>query len=195
MARQLPFDIFVQRKLDKWNQRAKEHNVPIVDAVGVSPVCEMIYFWNGFKKMNQQELENCLTRLDWSTKNRAVPWEKEAVDEKGIHALLTGVILRHMGKTQEARDVLTEGIIDHSQLLFKGNFRDNWTPPAARYEVATTHWVDYLQAADEKDLAEAQKLLDIAAQWEAYDLDVRVGLRVKTGLETVKRQKEGATMS
>jgi hypothetical protein len=193
MARQMPFDIFVQRKLEKWNQRAKEHNLPVVDAVGVSPICEMIYFWNGFKKMNQEQLEHCFTRLEWSTQNSKVPWEKESIDEQGVRSLLAAAILRHMSKTQEARDILQKGIMDHAHTLFKGNFRDNWTPPAARYEMAVTYWVDYLQSGDEKYLSESQNLLDVAANWEAYDLDVRVGLRVKTGLETVRRQKEGTT--
>lgn len=193
MAKQLPFDVFVQRKLDKWHQRAKEHKLPIIDAVGVSPVCEMIYFWNGFKRMNPEQLELCLRKLEWSTSNIKIPWETEPIDEKGIKGLLVGVVLRHLGKTQESRAVLQEEIMNHPNTAFKTNFRDNWAPPAARYETAVTYWVDHLQNGEMSSLEEAQKLLDAAAGWEAYDLDVRVGLRVKTGLETVKRQREGTS--
>jgi hypothetical protein len=44
MARPFPFDLFVVRKIDKWEHRAKEWSVPFVDAIGVSPLEEMIYF-------------------------------------------------------------------------------------------------------------------------------------------------------
>jgi len=42
MARQLPFDTFVLRKIAKWEQRAKAQNCKFVDGIGVSPVIEMV---------------------------------------------------------------------------------------------------------------------------------------------------------
>lgn len=46
MARQLPFDVFVLRKVNKWQQRAQERSIELVDAIGVSPTEEMSYLWS-----------------------------------------------------------------------------------------------------------------------------------------------------
>jgi Protein of unknown function (DUF3808) len=46
MAQGLPLEVFADKKIKKWNARAKERGVRLIDAVGVSPVEEMMYFWS-----------------------------------------------------------------------------------------------------------------------------------------------------
>lgn len=84
MARQLPFDIFVVRKMQKWEARAKEWHCDFIDAIGVSPLEEMIYFWNGYKRMRDDHLQVSLQNLAWSESSENPHWDKEGLDEKSF---------------------------------------------------------------------------------------------------------------
>jgi Protein of unknown function (DUF3808) len=44
-VRQLPFDSFVTRKVEKWETRARGLNVDLVDAVGVDPLIFLCQSW------------------------------------------------------------------------------------------------------------------------------------------------------
>lgn len=172
MGRQLPFDVYVQRKLDKWNRRAATYNLDFIDAVGISPICELIYFWNGYKRMQPMELERCLEKISWSKEHGKVEWSRESVDEQGIYTMLRGTIFRHLNRIKEARIELKElAVQDRSQ--FKGGHKDNWTLPTAHYELAVTYWIDFKFSGLKADLVESQKWLEIVAAWESYDLDAR----------------------
>jgi hypothetical protein len=173
MARQLPFDVFVGRKLQKWEQRAKEHNVELIDAVGVSPIEEMIYFWNGFKQMQPDELKLSLQSLSLTESRTRVPWESDTVDEHAIHAVLKAAVLRNLKMTADARKALADNVFVHDKNVLKGGLKDNWTCPVAHYENGVTHWADYLESGDVADLEECQTWLAKSATWENYDLDAR----------------------
>jgi hypothetical protein len=163
----------VQRKLDKWKARAKAHSLELVDAAGVSPLCEMMYFWNSFKRMGPEQLELTLTRLDWSIENAKVPWASDSVDEKAMWATLRGTVLRHLGRTEEARAMLKDHVTSLDRATLKGGLKDDWTSPSAHYETGVTYWVDYQATGDTSNLEKSREWLDIASAWEAYDLDAR----------------------
>lgn len=209
MAKQLPFDVFVDRKIKKWEQRAKDFGCDFIDAIGVSPINEMTYFWNGYKRMQPKDLELSLAKLEWSTSDANPLWEKEALDEHAILAVLKAGILRNMAKPGEAREVLEKEVLNHEWVEFKGGLKDNWTAPVAHYEMSVGYWNDYCEKADMADLENTSKWLQKCAAWEAYDLDARyvcsigschgdtlmlillyrVGMRVKTGLETIRKEE------
>jgi hypothetical protein len=177
MARQLPFDVFVNRKIAKWHDRAKEWNCDLIDAIGVSPIEEMIYFWNGYKRMRDEHLQVSLANLAWSESPANPHWDKEGLDEKAVLALLRAATLRSMGDTVKAKELLQTEIIKVDRTLFKGGNKDAWTAPIARYEMAACVWreADINGRPEEHPdmLEECKKWLVEVSGWESYDLEAR----------------------
>lgn len=177
MARQLPFDIFVIRKIQKWEARAKDWNCDFVDAIGVSPLEEMIYFWNGYKRMRDDHLQVSLDNLAWSESSANPHWEKEGLDERSILVILRAATLRNMNRTAEAKQLLEKDILPVDKVLFKGNLKDNWTAPCARYEMAANLWreadADGHPENHAQVLDECRDWLDEVTKWDGFDLDAR----------------------
>ena len=189
MARQLPFDVFVVRKISKWELRAKEWNVPFVDAVGVSPVEEMIYLWNGYKRMPPAQLEDSLACLSWSEDASQNPlWQREGLDERAVLAVLRAAILRCLGRYDEAKGILMRDVIAHDKALFKGHLRDDWTAPTARYEMGVLLWVQ--GRGEGESVRECGEWVDRVARWEGYSMDARIGLKVATAQDTLRKWGE-----
>ena len=189
MARQLPFDVFVVRKVNKWEARAKEWSVPFIDAVGVSPVEEMIYFWNGYKRMMPAQLEDSLASLCWSedtSRNRL--WEREGLDERAVLAVLRAATLRNLGRFEEAKTILKRDVIAHDRTLFKGHLRDDWTAPTAHYELSVNIWME--GNGDKETVRECAEWVEKVARWERYSMDARIGLKVTTAQDTLKKWRE-----
>ncbi|GAD96590.1 conserved hypothetical protein [Paecilomyces variotii No. 5] len=214
LARQLPFDVFVTRKIAKWESRAKEWGVPLVDAVGVDPIEEMNFFWNGFGRMTTGQLEDSLRNLEWSESNANKNWHREGLDEKAILAILRAAILRSLRRHQEAKELLKTQILNHDRSLFKGHLKDDWTCPAAHYEMAANLWMERpsyisshgpvgpanpgtatasntsqedVQAIEREKVRECKEYLDKTAKWESYELDARIGLKVTAGEEALQK--------
>lgn len=136
MAQTLPLEVFVDRKIKKWRERAASRNCRLVDGVGVSPLEEMIYIWSkfgaafsliayiyldlpdGYKKMNQENFDISLMALDY-TKDEQDP------DERAIRWLLMAVLHRRMEKLQEAKDML-ERVMLQAEFSFTGLYHDKW---------------------------------------------------------------------
>ena len=190
MARQLPFDTFVIRKIAKWEQRAKTMDCNFVDAVGVSPVEEMVYFWSGYTRMNADQLRESHARLLWSQDVRLNPrWEQEAVDEKALQACLVGTCLRFMGQEAEAKGMLTSGALSHELAQLKlCDHADSWVLPVAHYERAVCLWQEAGgQDGDRTVLERCSDEIAKVEKWESYDLDARIGMKVATARLTLRK--------
>ena len=208
MGRQLPFDLFVVRKLAKWEERATRFHCAFIDAIGVSPLEEMIYLWGGFKKQDQDNLEYSLKNLAWS--ETTPRWHEEDPDEPAILALLRGVILRNLRQHDESMEILRVKLIDQDAQLIKGHNRDDWPAPAAHHEMAVNYWMQrtgyvrqhdgapsgsnsvehHIPALDlqhdAKFVQQAKTHLETAKNWEKYELDARLGMKITAGLNAVR---------
>jgi len=191
MARQLPFDVFVIRKIQKWEARVQEWKCDFIDAIGVSPLEEMIYFWNGYKRMRADHLEVSLRNLGWSESAANPYWEREGPDERAILAVLRAATLRNMGRTAEAKALLEKEVLPVDRTLLKGTHKDNWMAPCARYEMAANLWreadADGHPEAHTQTLDQCRDWLDEVTKWEGYDLDARIGMKITTGKETLRK--------
>ena len=200
MARQLPFDVFVTRKIKKWEARALEFRVPLIDAIGVSPLEEMIFFWNGYKRMDAAQLGDSLDELAWSDDSTRNPlWAREGPDERAILALLRAAVLRNLHRWEEARRSLKIGVLDVDRAELKGGLRDDYTAPAAHYEMGVINWMQRLAEGGKRQegefVRECESFIDKAAKWESYELDARFGIKIATAQDTLakwRRAKESS---
>lgn len=199
MARQLPFDVFVTRKIRKWEARAAERGVAFIDAVGVSPLEEMILFWNGYRRMDDGQLRTSMDNLAWSDEGTSnVVWAKEAKDEKAILAVLRAATLRNLRRWDEAVNVLRSGVLGVDKRELKGGLRDDWAGRVAHYEMGVICWMrrkegdgDGKKKTEEEWVKECGGWIDKAAKWESYELDARFGLKITTAQDTIKKYWEG----
>ncbi|KAK4072270.1 hypothetical protein Trihar35433_4334 [Trichoderma harzianum] len=198
MARQLPLETFLQRKIQKWEDRAKALGIDLADAIGSSPALEMCYVWNGQKRMGTEQLEKGLDYLDWerctASKEDVAKIQAEK-DEMAVWAVSRASLLRGAEKLDEARALLNEKVVDLDRSVFKGASKDDYVLPAAIYELGAIAWAECCNPpeGEEKEILEyrRKKMLECEEQinkvkvWEAYTLDARIGMRATSGLETL----------
>lgn len=194
LGRKLPIDLFMQRKVAKWQSRARQRGCALVDAVGVSPVMEMTYLWSGFKKMRAPYLADSLARLAWSEDAaRDPPAAEEPVDERALLALLKATVLRNQGRIAEGRALLESGVMVHDTAALKAcEHGDDWVGVTAYYERAVCYWQEaggetgpraLLEKCDE-DLQKVEKS-------DNYDIEVMLGLKIGNARDSLQRSGIG----
>lgn len=110
MARQMPLELFVIRKLQKWEERAAALRIDLADTPVVSPAMEMVYLWNGSKRMPDDLLVKARIYADLDRCTMSIA-QREGVlggekDEAAVWAVAEAALLRSLGRTDEAREVL-----------------------------------------------------------------------------------------
>ncbi|KAI2472741.1 hypothetical protein F4781DRAFT_428157 [Annulohypoxylon bovei var. microspora] len=205
LAKPLPFEQFVSRKVQKWEDRSKALGIDLIDVVGVSPAEEMIYLWNGTRKMQIPELKVSEKALSWdrlTAPEEARKKIKEEIDEQASRDVCRAAVERELGNLDLARELL-DSVLAMDKLAFRGGNKDDYPLPAAHYEMAALAWFEVqkpelrgpIDEEDEEDwlyekVEECQSWLDKVAKWEAFVLDARIGMRVQTGMDTITWYKK-----
>lgn len=198
-GKQMPFDKFLLRKHSHIEQRRKKYpNLPLVDLVGTSLVHELIYFWNGYNRMTEAELNDALQLLGYSAPEKSPLSSKTShamIDETGDEAMiryfLQSVCLRLLGKTKEGLSILETHVIskyvvsDTPQFKFTKMTYSPYLYPTALYEKTMFVWLLRTHTGGKVDVKQA---LDESKSWLKkaelvgegdYELSNRTGMRIK----------------
>lgn len=207
MGRQLPFDLFVQRKVNKWTANSTAWGCSFLDAVGVPPIEESIFLWNGYKKMNESQLQKSLQNLERA--EQSPHWDKQGLDAQTVATLLRATIYRNLRQHKKAQAILEENVFVHDKSAFSAPGMDTWAAPASYYEHAVNSWQqrnEYIVrfgtslagpsanqqsasnaeiVADRVHVASARKHVETAKNWGSYELDARIGMKITAALGAI----------
>lgn len=205
MAKSMPFDVYVVRKISAWMRIASEKKIDLVDAVGTSPLHEAMYFWNGFSRMPKEHLEMALTSLGYSGEpgtpfaTNQNPVLAETKSEALTRYLLTSITLRNLGRKEEGLDLLLREVIPHvmTPIEVKGvtengvphkvhylkTAEEPWSGPSAIYERAIFEF----QIHGANRAGATRDYLELAANWDVdYELSTRVGMKIKSARDKLE---------
>ncbi|ODQ67160.1 hypothetical protein NADFUDRAFT_45352 [Nadsonia fulvescens var. elongata DSM 6958] len=195
MAKTMPFDVFLTRKVRQWHSVAQARGIDIVDAIGTSPIHEIIYFWNGFKSMPDSALDKSLEMLNYSTTPEAQKMAPETQDEALIRYTLNSIVLRSYKSQQPERTVeglkmLDDNVLPHiytttadNKIVYNKSHGDPWVGPVSIYERAVFEW----KIKGRKGITAVKYYLKAANNWaDDYELSTRVGMKIKSATERIE---------
>ena len=186
-SKNLPLDRFMTRKVEQYKVvQSKLGCKFLVDAIATSPIHEIMYFYNGYNRMNNDGL--VLTkRLLTEYTNKAI--ELHDPDQELINNLLLAITLRRLNEHEKGCKILDENVLPKLFTLQNGKVKyikkdnDPWAYPTAFYERALFAWkeggVDKLPEIREW-LVRGQNYAD------DYELSTRISMKVKAALDRVE---------
>lgn len=175
LARTMPFDQFVVRKVETIEKRAKALNLHIADAVGTSLLYEAMYFWGGHSRMPQDLVAKSIKALDYSRHGKFEEPESEIFTRK----LMTAIYMRYNQQAEEGAELLDE-ILPSVVTISPGTIqyhlqKEPWAGPVAIYEKAIYEWAIKGSSAHKK----VRYWLKVAEDWEGdYELSTRINMRI-----------------
>ena len=140
--------------------------------------------------MDDKQLVTAMQQLTWSEDElRNVYWPKEALDEKALLGTLKAIVLRFQHEVQHAKSTLEKSVLNLDNASIKAcEHADTWPLPVAHYEMAVLLWQEAgREDGDKKTLQSSSEWLAKVEKWETYDLETRIGLKITTARDTLKK--------
>ncbi|OBA23306.1 hypothetical protein METBIDRAFT_49947 [Metschnikowia bicuspidata var. bicuspidata NRRL YB-4993] len=200
LGKQMPFDKFVLRKTKQILSRMKAYpRLLYIECVGTSLILELIYFWNGYSRMDAEKLKQLIRMLDFSIGPHAK--FPETTDEAMIRQLFQSIALRQSGKVNEGLNLLDTQVIskyvtqDSANLPFK--FRKlTYSPylyPTALHERASFAWKLQFQSDTRRAVTESSawlKKAETVSDVGDYELSNRTSMAIKAASERLEQMRE-----
>lgn len=197
--KQMPFDKFVLRKTKHIEAHQKQYpHLSYIECVGTSLIHELVYFWNGYNRMPQEDLELLHRMLQFSASEHAkIP---ESADEAIIRHFFQSLALRQLHRPEEGvkildTKVISKFVVQDSPFKFNKMTHSPYLYPTAMYERAMFAWVmeaktNSLQAIRESVgwLEKAETVSDIGD----YELSNRTSMRIKAATERLEQLRREA---
>jgi hypothetical protein len=139
------------------------------------------------RKMDTDRLKMCLDRLEHPA---STAWQKDAADESATLAVLKAACMRFGGEIDGAKRILSEDVMSrHKWADIKVcESADTWPLPVAHYEMAVCLFEEAGgQDGDANVLRKCSAEIAKVESWETFELEARVGLKVATARETLRK--------
>ncbi|KAK6462804.1 mitochondrial outer membrane protein IML2 [Scheffersomyces coipomensis] len=201
-SKQMPFDKFLLRKVKQIESRKAQYpHLSLVDVCGTSLIHELVYFWNGYNRMDTKSLEMSVKLLGYSggiyeelsanTDTVQYSLIPETADESYGRYFLQALALRSLGKVEEGLELFNNKIIPHiiiaelPQFRFHKSIYSPYLYPTVMYEKSMFIWMLSIVETDKVSLRHAVseskswlKRAELVGEGD-YELSNRTGMRIK----------------
>lgn len=185
-SKYLPLDRFMLRKVEYFKATQKRLNLENpLDAIATSPAHELTYFYNGYNRMDSNDLKLARTLL---TEYHNPATDERDPDQELIRKFLVSLTDRRLGHVQEGCDLMDNEILpaffymENDVPKFIKKNEDPWLYPAALYERALFNW----KLTGMAGLQESREWLTRAQNYSGdYELSTRIGMKIKAASDRV----------
>lgn len=175
MGKSNPLEVYMKRKVTKWQTRSKNHG--LISGMTVSPILEYFHLFNFWKRMTRNSQESCLK----------IAGVRGSIDDSADDTLSRQLMVSALQRN--LKDWTCFDTIRPASLLSRNDLRD------AHAEIWALPWVYYEQAAcwwsrdGMRSESEVRYWIEKAKSFGESELGQRLSIRLSTALNTLEQAK------